>query len=64
MQRIPITREDYAREWGEYPDPDCSGMILYTVYGTPIVEYFFIDEDVAKAEVEWLERLYALNGNC
>ena len=61
MQRIEITRREYAKQWGvTLPSEESVGATLYDIYGNPVIEYVFVDEQFVQAEVDWLERLYSL----
>lgn len=63
MERIEITRSEYTEEWGHTPEPDDQGMIIYNYIGgewIPWIEYVFVDEKAAQAEIDWLEKLYSL----
>ena len=61
MDRIEMTRQQFCQRFGIWPPDDIQSYFFYSVDGVLTSEIMLIDDPtVAQAEVEWLEKLYAL----
>lgn len=57
---IQMSRQEFYRRFGILSHPDAECVNFYSPEGVLTSRIVFVDEEVAKAEIEWLERLYAL----
>ena len=59
--QIEMSRADFCRRFGFWPDPRTDAYSFYTPDGVVTAVINLIpDAETGQAEVEWLERLYSL----
>lgn len=60
-EEIEMTRQEFCTRFGFWPSPQVDAYNFYTPDGILTSSILLIpDSETIKAEVDWLEKLYAL----